>query len=53
MTQKFDIKCKKSDKNVFKLEFELPSIDDISWMPKNLTADEECTLSYFTPTTNG
>ena len=41
MNKKFDIKCKKGDKNVFKLQLDLPSIDDISWMPKNLTADDE------------
>ena len=52
-TQKIDIKCKKTDKNIFKVKFELPSIDDISWMPNNLCSDEEATLSYFTPTTLG
>ena len=52
-THKFDIKCKKSDQNIFKLDFELPSIDDVSWMPSNLSDDEEATLSYFTPTTLG
>ena len=51
--QTIEIKCKKGDKNVFKVKFELPSTDDISWMPKNLTPDEEATLSYFTPTTLG
>ena len=52
-THKFDVKCKKADQNIFKLDFELPAIDDVSWMPSNLTDDEEATLSYFTPTTLG
>ena len=52
-TKKMDIKCKKGDKNVFKVKFELPNIDDISWMPSNLNPDDEATLSYFTPTTHG
>ena len=52
-SKKIDIKCKKTDKNIFKVKFELPSIDDISWMPNNLSSDEEVTLSYFTPTSLG
>ena len=52
-SQTFDIKCKKNDKNVFKFDFELPLTDSISWMPKNLTADQEETMTYFTPTIIG
>ena len=52
-THTFDVKCKKTDQNIFKLDFELPSIDEVSWMPSNLSDDQEATLSYFTPTTLG
>ena len=38
---------------MFKINFELPNIEDVSWMPKNLSTEEMNTLTYFTPTTYG